>query len=168
MYGRGQCNIVKQLSSNKKARKSKQTIKNTGVDSISSSRGSSHPGKEPIFPAWQVASLPLRHQGSLFKGILVILQLGCWRRLLRVLWTARRSNQSILKEINPEYSLEGLMLKLKVQYSGHLMQRAASLEKTDAGKDWRQEKGMIENEMVGWHHRLNGHEFEQALGDGEG
>ena len=57
-------------------------------------------------------------------------EMWCWRRLLRAAWTARRSNQSILKEINPEYSLEGLMLKLKLQYSGHLMQRADSLEKT--------------------------------------
>ena len=57
-------------------------------------------------------------------------ELGCWRRLLRVPWTARRSNPSILKKINPEYSLEGLMLKLKLQYFGHLMQRANSLEKT--------------------------------------
>ena len=56
--------------------------------------------------------------------------LWCWRRLLRVPWTARRSNQSILKEINPEYSLEGLMLKLKLQYFGHLMRRTNSLEKT--------------------------------------
>ena len=57
-------------------------------------------------------------------------KLWCWRRLLRVPWTARRSNQSILKEINSEYSLEGLMLKLKLQYFGHLMQRADSLKKT--------------------------------------
>ena len=57
-------------------------------------------------------------------------ELWCWRRLLRVLWTARRSNQSILKEISPEYSLEGLMLKLKLQYFGHLVQRTNSLEKT--------------------------------------
>ena len=57
-------------------------------------------------------------------------ELWCWRRLLRVPWTARRSNQSILKEISPEYSLEGLMLKLKLQYFGHLMQRTDSLEKT--------------------------------------
>ena len=63
-------------------------------------------------------------------------ELWCWRRLLRVLWTARRSNQSILKEINPEYSLEGLMLKLKLQYSGHLMQRVLFIGKDpDAGKD---------------------------------
>ena len=58
------------------------------------------------------------------------LELWCWRRLLRVLWTVRRSNQSILKEISPEYSLQGLMLKLKLQYFGHLMQRVDSLEKT--------------------------------------
>ena len=57
-------------------------------------------------------------------------KLWCWRRFLRVSWTARRSNQSILKEISPEYTLEGLMLKLKLQYFGHLMQRADSLEKT--------------------------------------
>ena len=64
----------------------------------------------------------------------------------------RRSNQSILKEINPEYSLEGQMLKLKFQYLGHLMRRAKSLEKTDAGKDRRQEeKGKTEDKMFGWH-----------------
>ena len=87
-------------------------------------------------------------------------ELWCWRRLLRVPWTARRSNQFILKEINPEYSLEGLMLKLELQYSGHLMQRTDSFEKT-LMLDWRQEKkGMTDDEMDGWHHRLNGHEFE--------
>ena len=92
-------------------------------------------------------------------------ELWCWR-LLRVPWTARRSNQSILKEINPEYSLAGLMLMLKLQYFGHLMQRTDSL---DAGNDWRwEEKGMTEDEMVGWHHWLDGHEFEQALGVGDG
>ena len=84
---------------------------------------------------------------------------------MRVPWTARRSNQSILKEISPEYSLERLMLKLKLQYFGHLMQTADP----DAGKDWRQEeKQVTENEMVGWHHHLNGHRFEPALGSGEG
>ena len=62
-------------------------------------------------------------------------ELWCWRRLLRVPWNARRSNQSILKEMGPEYSLEGLMLKLKLQYFGHLMRRTDSLEKTDAGKE---------------------------------
>ena len=88
-------------------------------------------------------------------------ELWCWRRLLRVPWTARRSNKSIIKEISPECSLEGLMLKLKLQYFGHLMRRVNSLEKTDAGRDWRQEeKGMIEDEMAGWHHGLDGREFE--------
>ena len=86
-------------------------------------------------------------------------ELWCWRRLLRVPWTARRSNQSILEEISSGCSLEGLMLKLKLQYFGHLMWRTDSFEKTlEAGKDWRQkEKGMTEDEMVGWHHRLSGH-----------
>ena len=80
-------------------------------------------------------------------------ELWYWRRLLRVPWTARRSAQSILKEINPEYSLEGLMLKLKLQFFGHLMRRVDSLEKTDAGTDWGQEeKGTTEDEMAGWHH----------------
>ena len=74
-------------------------------------------------------------------------ELWCWRRLLRVPWTAGRSNQSILKEISPECSLEGLMLKLKLQYFGHLMRRT--------------------NEMVGWHHQFDGHEFEQAPGIGD-
>ena len=80
---------------------------------------------------------------------------------MRVPWTAGRSNPSILKEIRPEISLEGMMLKLKLQYFGHLMRRVDSLEKTDAGRDWGQEeKGTTEDEMAGWHHRLNGHEFE--------
>ena len=88
-------------------------------------------------------------------------ELRCWRRLLRVLWTARRSNPSILKEISPGCSLEGLMLKLKRQYFGHLMPRVNSLEKTDAGRDWGQEeKGLTEDEMAGWHHLLDGCEFE--------
>ena len=80
-------------------------------------------------------------------------ELWCWRRLLRVPWTSGRSNQSILKEIGPGCSLEGLMLKLKLQYFGHLMRRTDSLEKTDAGRDWGQEeKGTTEDEMAGWHH----------------
>ena len=80
-------------------------------------------------------------------------ELWRWRRLLRVSWTARRSNQSILKEINPGIPLEGMMLKLKLQYFGHLMRRVDLLEKTDAGLDWRQEeKGTTEDEMAGWHH----------------
>ena len=89
------------------------------------------------------------------------------KTLYRVPGTAR-SNQSILKEISPEYSLEGLMLKLKLQYFGHWCEELTHKKNPDAGKDWRQEKkGMTEDEMVGWYHWLNRHEFEQALGDGE-
>ena len=97
-------------------------------------------------------------------------ELWHWRRLLRVPWTARRSNQSVLNEISPEYSLEGLMLKLKLQYFGPPDAKNWLIGKDpDAGKDWRQEeKGMTEDEMVGWHHRHDGHEFEQAPGVGDG
>ena len=138
-------------------------------------------------------------------------ELWCWRRFLRIPWTARRSNQSIVKELNPEYSLEGLLLKQKLQYFGYLMWRAASFEKTlmihvdiwwnqynivklknkikrerernrererdkeskdpDIGKDSKwEEKERTEDETVGWHHRLKGHEFEEsrAVGDRQG
>ena len=88
-------------------------------------------------------------------------ELWCWRRLLRVPWTARRSNQSIVKELTPGCSLEGLMLKLKFQHFGHLMWRADSLEKTlILGRiEGRRRRGR-QDEMVGWHHRLNGYGFE--------
>ena len=94
----------------------------------------------------------------------------CWRRLLRAPWTTRRSNQSILKEISPGCSLEGLMLELKLQYFSHLVAKNWLIGKDpDARKGWKQEeKEMTEDEMVGWHHWLNGHEFEQALGVGDG
>ena len=96
-------------------------------------------------------------------------ELCCWSRLLRVPWTARRSNQSNLKEISPEYSLEGLMLKLKLQYFGPLMWRMTHWkrpwcwERLKAGGE-----GATQDEMVGWHRRLNGPEFEQASGAGDG
>ena len=94
-------------------------------------------------------------------------ELLCWRRLLRVPWTVGRSKQSILKEISPEYSLEQLMLKLKLQYFGYMMQRADSLEKTlmlrkIAGRRRRGQQKMR------WHHRLDRQEFEQARGVGDG
>ena len=81
-------------------------------------------------------------------------ELWCWRRLLRVPWTARRSNQSILKEISRGIFLEGMMLKLKLQYFGHLMRRVDSLEKTLmlGGIEGRKEKGTTEDEMAGWYH----------------
>ena len=88
---------------------------------------------------------------------------------MRVPWTARRSNQSHLKEISPGISLKGMMLKLKLQYFGHLMRRVDSLEKTDAGRDWKQEKkGTTEDEMAGWHHGLHGRESGSTLGVGDG
>ena len=106
---------------------------------------------------------------------------GLWRKLsaeeLMILncgvgedsWTARRSNQSILKEISPGISLEGLMLRLKLQYFGHLMWRVDSLENFDAGRDWGQEeKGTTEDEMAEWHHWLDRRESEWTLGIGDG
>ena len=97
-------------------------------------------------------------------------ELWCWRRLLRVPWTARRSNQSILKEISPGISLEGIMLTLKLQYFGHLMRRVDSVEKTlMLGGFWGQEeKGTTEDEMAGWHHWLDGRESEWTPGAGAG
>ena len=96
-------------------------------------------------------------------------ELWCWRIFLRVPWVARRSNESILKEISPEYSLKGLILKLKLQYFGYLKCRTLIGKDPDARKDWRQEEnGTTENKMFGWHHRLNGHDFEEALGVGNG
>ena len=95
-------------------------------------------------------------------------ELWYWRRLLRVHWTARKSNQSILKEISLEYSLEGLMLKVKLQYFGDMMWRTDSFERPWCWEIWRQEKGMTEDEMAGWHHWFNGHEFEETLGVGDG
>ena len=106
---------------------------------------------------------------------LVTFELWCWRRLLRVPWTAKRSNQSILKEINPEYSLEGLTeIKIGAEIEAPILWPPAAKSQLigkdpDAGKNWGQEeKGAIEDEMVGWHHRLKGHEFEQTLGGSEG
>ena len=96
-------------------------------------------------------------------------ELWCWRRLLRILWTARRSNQSILKEINLEYSLEGLA-EAPILWPPDVKSRLIGKD-PDAGKDWWQkEKGLAEDEMVGWHHRLDGHEFEwtPGVGDGQG
>ena len=96
-------------------------------------------------------------------------ELWCWWRLLTVPWPARGSNQSIVKEIGPEDSLEGLMLKLKLQYFGHRMWRTDSLEKTlMLGKIEGRRKRGWQDEMVGWHHWLDGREFEQVLGVGQG
>ena len=146
----------------------------TNLDSIFKSRDITSPTKvrlvkAMVFPvvmygceSWTVKKAELRRIDAFEQW--------SWRRLLRVPWTARRSNPSILKEIGPGISLEGMMLKLKLQYFGHIMWRAASLEKTrDAGRDWGQEeKGMTEDEMAGWHHRLDGRESEWTPGFGDG
>ena len=126
----------------------------TNLDSILKSRGITLPTKvrlvkAMVFPvvmygceSWTVK----KAEGQRINAF----DLWCWRRLFRVPWTARRSNESILKEISPGCSLEGMMLKLKLQYFGHLMRRVDSLEKTDAGRDWGQEKkGKTEDEMAG-------------------
>ena len=144
----------------------------TNLDSIFKSRDITLPTKVHLVKAMVFPVIMYGCESWTIKkaewGKIVAFELWCWRRLLRVPWTARRSNQSILKEINPEYSSEGLMLKL--QYFGHLMQRTDSLKKTlDTGKSWGQEaKGVTKDEMVGWHHQLNGHEFEQVLKDSDG
>ena len=96
-------------------------------------------------------------------------KLWCWRRHLRVPWTARRSNHSILKEANPEYSLEGLMTEAEAPILWPLDVKNWLIGKDpDAGKDWGQEKRVTEDEITGWHHQLNGHKSEQTPGDSEG
>ena len=114
------------------------------------------------------SSCPLWTIQNTERGRIDAFEFRCWRRHMRLPSTARRSNQSIVKEINPEHSLEGLMLKLKFQYFGHLMWRADSLEKTLMKIEGRKRRGRQDDEMVGWHYRLNGHEFEQTPGDSEG
>ena len=144
----------------------------TNLDSVLKSRDITLPTKIHIVKVMVFAVVMYRCESWTMKKAdyqrIDAFKLWCWRRLLRVPWTARRSNQSILKEINSEYSLEGLMLRLKFQNFGYLMWRANLLEKTDAGKDWGQEeKGATEDEMVGWYHQLNGHEFEKTPGGDE-
>ena len=135
----------------------------TNLDSIFKSRDITLPTKihlvkATVFPvvmygceSWTVKKAECRRIDAF--------ELWCWRRLLRVPWTARGSNQSILKEISPRCSLEGMMLKLKLQYFGHLMQRVDSLEKTLILGKRAGGKGTTEDEMVGWHHKLDGYEF---------
>ena len=146
----------------------------TNLDSIFKSRDITLPTKvhlvkAMVFPVvmygcenWTVKKAECRRTDAF--------ELWCWRRLLRVPWTARRSNQSILKEISPGCSLEGMMLKLKLQYFGHLMQRVDSLEKTLMLREvWGQEEtGTAEDELAGWHHQLKGHGFGWTPGVGDG
>ena len=133
------------------------------LDSLWKSRDNTWPAKVHLVKAMVFPVVMYGCEGWTIKKAehqrIDAFELWCWRGLLRVPWTARRSNKPILKEISPEYSLEGLMLKLKLQYFGHLSW--LSWKEPEAGKYCRQEeKGTTENEMVGWHHGLNGHEFE--------
>ena len=141
-----------------------KTIVLTNLDSILKSRDITLPTKvrlvkAMVFPvvmygceSWTVKNAECRRIDAF--------ELRCGRRLLRVPRTARRSNQYILKETSPGCSLEGLMLRLKLQYFGHLMQSCLIGKDPEAGRDWGQkEKGTTEDEMVGWHHQLNGQEF---------
>ena len=128
----------------------------TNLDSILKSRGITLPTKVRLVKAMVFPVVMYGCESWTLKKAecqrIDAFELWYWRRLLRP-WTARRSNQSILKEISPECSLKGLMLKLKFQYFGHLMRRANSSEKTLMLGDWGQEeKGTTEDEMAGWHH----------------
>ena len=137
----------------------------TNLDSILKSRDITLPTKVHLVKAMVFPVVMYRCESWTVKKAerwrIDAFELWCWRRLLWVPWTLGRSSQSILKEMNPGCSLEGLMLKLKLQYFGHLMRRVDSLEKTDTGRDWGQDrKGLTEDEMAGWHHRLDGRESE--------
>ena len=163
MLRKGYQQIIQKGPANRKEEKSTDL---TNLDGILKSRDITLPTKvrlvkAMVFPvvtygceSWTVKKAECRRIDAF--------ELWCWRRLFRVPLTARRSNQSILKEISPGYSLEGTMLKLKFQYFGHLMRRVDSLEKTlTLRRDWGQEeKGTTEDEMAGWHHQLDGREFE--------
>ena len=142
----------------------------TDLDSILKNRNITLPANVHIVKAMVFPVVMYRcHSWTIKKAehwSIDVFELWCWRRVLRVPWTARRLNQSILKEINHTYSLEGMIPKLNLQYFGHLMTRTNF---PDAGKDWGQgDKEVTEDEMVGWHHWLNGHEFEPTPGDSEG
>ena len=147
----------------------------TYLDSISNSRDITLPTKFHIVKAMIFSVIKHGCESWTIKKAehqrIDAFELWCWQRLLRVPWTARRSNQSILKEISLGYSLKGLMLKLKLHSFGHYMKSWLIGKVSGAGRDWRQkDKGALEDEMVGLHHRLNGLESEQApgIGDGQG
>ena len=143
----------------------------TNLDSILKSRDITLPTKVCIVKAMVFPVVIYRCDSWTIKKSecqrIDVFELWYWRRLLRVPWTARRSNQSVLKEINPKYSLEGLTsaeTETPILWSPDMKNRHP-----DAGKDWGQEgKGATEDEMAEWHHWLNRHKFEQTQGDSEG
>ena len=144
----------------------------TNLDSILKSRDITLPTKVRLVKAMVFPVVMYGCESWTMKKaarrIIDVFELWCWRRLLRVPWTARRSNQSILKEISPGCYLQGMMLKLQLQYFGHLMRRNDSFEKMLGKIEGREEKWMREDEMIGWHHRLNSHEIVWAPGVGDG
>ena len=146
----------------------------TNSDSVSKSKDITLPTKVCTVKAMAFPVVIYGRQSWTIKnaehGRIDVFKLWCQRRFLRVPWIARRSNQSILKEINPEYSLEGLMLKLKLQYFGHLMERTDSLDKTlMLGKiEGGRRRGWQIMRWLDGITNLMGHEVEQALGVGDG
>ena len=134
----------------------------TNLDSVLKSRDITLPTKDCLVKAVVFPVVMYGYESWTMKKAerrIDAFELWCWRRLLRVPWKPRRSNQSILKEISPGYSLEGLMLKLKLQYFGHLMRSVDLLEKTLmlGGIGGRRRRG---RQMAGWHHLFDGHESE--------
>ena len=147
----------------------------TNLDSIFKSRDITLPTKVHLVKAMVFPVVMYRCESWTVKKAehwrIDAFELRCWRRLLRVPWTTKSSNQSILKEISPGISLEGMMLKLKLQYFGHLMQSWLIGKDFDAGRDWGKDvKGTTEDEMARWHHWLDGRECEwtPGVGDGQG
>ena len=152
----------------------------TNLDSILKSRDITLPTKVHLVKAMVFSVVMYECESCTVKKAerwrIDAFKLWCWRRLLRVPWTTRRSNQSILKEISPGISLEGMMLKLKLKYFGHLIRRLDSLENTlmlggiGGRRRWddRGGEGTTEDEMAEWHDRLHGREFAWTLGVGDG
>ena len=137
----------------------------TNLDSRLKSRDISLPTKVPLVKATVFPVVMYGCESWTIKKAecwrIDAFELWCWRRLLRVPWTARRSKQSILKEISPEYSLKGLMLKLKLQYFGHLWEEVTHWKRPWCWERLKaEEKGTAEDQVVEWHHRLSGHESE--------
>ena len=145
----------------------------TNLDSILKSRDITLPTKVCLVKAMVFPVVMYGYESWTIKKAecrrIDAFELWCWRRLLRVPWTAGKSNLSILKEISPGCSLERLMLRLKLQYFGHLMRRVHSLEKTLmlGGIGGRRRRGRQEDETVGWHHWLDGHGFGWTPGVGD-
>ena len=137
----------------------------TNLDSILKSRDIPLPTKICLVKAMVFPVVLYGCESSTVKKVeqrrIDAFELWCWRRLFRAPWIARASNQSILKEVSPWCTLEGLMLKLKLQYFGHLWEELTQWKRPKCWEGWGQEeKGTTEDEMAGWHHRFNGHECE--------